>query len=92
MNFETAPVKDPNSVLRHAHDWADWLEGETITASNAFCSDPALVIDQVALVGTQVRFRVSGGVLGQTYIVTSRVTTSTGRSDDHSVRYTIAEK
>ena len=92
MNYDTAPDKDPNSKLDHAHEWEDWLEGEAIASFDLFVSDPAVTLEQVAVVGTQVRYRVGGGVVGQNYFVTSRVTTNTGRRDDYTLRYTIADK
>lgn len=92
MSFVRADVKDPNSILHHAHDWGDWLDGEEVQAYEAFSSHAELVVDEVSLAGTEVRYTVRGGIVGKSYLVTSRVTTSTGRRDDFSVRYVIGEK
>lgn len=92
MSFVRAPTKDPNSILHHAHEWRDWLEGEAVEAFEVFASHAELIVDDVAIEGTQVRYTVRGGVIGRSYVVTSRVTTSTGRRDDYSVRYVIGDK
>ena len=93
MTSNRAPNKSPFSALTHWHEWADWLEGESIVGlPEVTSSDPELIVDQVAIDGTKVRYRVRGGVLGKSYLVTSRITTSGGRTDEFSLRYTIARK
>lgn len=90
----TAPVKDPDSILRHAFDWTGWLDaGETITGTPTVTSnDPALVVDQVSQADGVVSYRLSGGIAGAEYLVTCRINTSTGRRDDRSVRYRIGQR
>ena len=95
MSFEfTAPEKDPDSILRHAHDVSKWLlEGETITGTPQVFSTPAgLVIDQIAHEAGIVSYRISGGTVGDVHMVTCRVATNQGRSDDRTVRYEIRQR
>lgn len=93
MSFSRAPIKSPNSTLYHWHEWEDWLEGEAISDPPVVTSsDPELIVDQPAIDGTKVRYRVRGGVVGKSYLVTSQITSSGGRSEEFSLRYTIARK
>lgn len=95
MSYEwIAPVKDPDSILRHGIDWSDWLdEGETITGTPAVTASPAgLQVDQIGQESGVVSFRLQGGDLGQEYTVTCRITTSTGRRDDRSLLYRIGQR
>jgi NADPH-dependent curcumin reductase CurA len=93
MGFEfTAPVKDPDSILRHAFDWTAWLQdGETIIAQ-AVTAPVGITVDQVTQADGVVSYRIAGGADGAEYIVTCRVTTSLGRIDDRSVRYRVGQR
>lgn len=81
-------------MLDHAIDWGDWLdEGETITEVPTVVPSPAgLTIADIDEVLGLVTWRVSGGDLGQDYIVTCRITTSAGRIDERSLRYRVRER
>ncbi len=94
MSYEfTAPPKDPAAVLDHAMDWSAWLnQGETITAQSVQVEPAGLTIGAVGRNNATVGWRVSGGALGQGYVVTCRITTSTGRIDERSVRYSILDR
>jgi NADPH-dependent curcumin reductase CurA len=93
MGFEfTAPVKDPDAILRHAVDWTAWLQdGETIIAQ-AVTAPVGITVDQVTQADGVVSYRIAGGADGAEYIVTCRVTTSLGRIDDRSVRYRVGQR
>lgn len=96
VKFEWNPVlKDPNATRRHGIDWASlgWLpDGETITAQEVFSDDPALLIDQVGHANGIVSWRVRGGVAGNNYVVTCRITMSNGDGDDRSLLYQVRER
>lgn len=90
----TAPVKDPAAVLDHGMDWTDELDdGETISGEPSVIAFPAgLTIAAVNAANGIVNWRVSGGTAGQAYIATCRITTSTGRVLELSVRYPVRER
>lgn len=92
MSFTfTAPVKDPQAVLRHGVDWSAWLEaGETIATEAA--TSEGLTIDQVSQADGVVTYRVAGGTANTDYTVTCSITTSTGRTDERSVFYRVRER
>lgn len=83
----TSPFKDPDAIERPGMDWSGWLpDGESIAAHEVFADSEEITIDQVARATGIVSWRIAGGVAGQDYIVTCRITTSTGLIDDRSVR------
>lgn len=93
----TAAPKDPSALLDYEMDWSAWLaEGETIVSSPlpvVSSSAPALTVGTVSVSGgTKVRFRIGGGVAGQNYTVTVRITTSIGQIDERSVLYRVRER
>lgn len=95
MSYEwTATAKDPAAVLDYGMDWTDWLdEGETIVGLAAVSALPAgLVITAVEHADNVVSFRVGGGQLGQTYIITCRINTSIGRIDERSLRLPVGDR
>lgn len=94
MSYEfTAPVKDPEAVLDHGMDWSGWLdENETIASQLVMAAPAGLTISAVTQANGIVSWRVSGGTLGQDYIVTCRITTSIGRVDDRSILYRVGER
>jgi hypothetical protein len=94
MSYEfTAPVKDPAAVLDHGMNWTDELdEGESIVAQTVVAAPAGLVIGAVTQANGIVSWRVSGGTLGQDYIVTCRITTSLGRVLELSVRYRVGDR
>lgn len=87
-----APIKDPAAVLRHGHDVSAWLEeGETI-ASRTVTGQDGITVDQVNDDAGVVSYRIAGGKAGFDYLVTCRVTTSTGRVDERTARYRVRER
>jgi hypothetical protein len=94
MSFSfTAPPKDPQASLDYDMDWTGWLAaGETIAAQSVSSNDAVLVVTGVALTGNKVRWRLSGGVAGQNYLVTVAITTSTGQADNRTVQIRVRER
>lgn len=89
-------TKDPDAVLDYTVDWSAWLQaGETITASQWITPDGITQgsgAQAPSNTTTTATVWLLAGTLGQTYIVTNRVTTSDGRVDDRSLRITISNQ
>lgn len=87
-------TKDPDARLDYPLQWDEWLPtGDSIVASTWACDDPALVLEDSEIAGTITVIWISGGVLGQTYIVTNRITTFDGpRIDDRSLKIKIRSR
>lgn len=83
---------DPNASDIYRWNWLDWLNGETISAQSIVV-DAGITAALVTLGATYVDIRISGGTAGQTYGVTSRVTSSpNGRIQDRTVKFAVRER
>ena len=80
----TTFIKDPDAVLDYSIEWSKWLAGDQIQTSAWSVSDPALEAADDSNTATRTTVWLSGGVAGQSYTVTNRITTSGGRTDDRS--------
>ena len=89
--------KDPQAKLDYSFDWREWLGADTISAF-LLLVDPvtatgmtvATVPPQVQ-VGGIVTFWLQGGVEGDAYNVTCRVSTAAGRTDDRTMKIKIKQ-
>jgi hypothetical protein len=78
--------KDPDAVLDYTWDWTDYmaaLSGDTIIGANII-ADAGLTVVSSSVVGATVIAYIGGGVSGQIYRVTCRITTLGLRTDDRS--------
>lgn len=88
-------IKDPESVLDFAVDWASWLQdGETITSASWTIPDgltqpPA---QPASIDGGRTIVWLAGGTVGQTYRASVHITTSAGRQDDRSIEVTVRQR
>jgi len=86
-----APDKDPNDVLDYNIDWSQFLGDDTISSSS--WTVPA-GIDKVtdSKTDTVTTIWLSGGVAGQTYLITNRIITAGARIKDKSFSVYVAEQ
>lgn len=89
-------VKDPEAVLDYKFDWAaltngsgasDWLaSGETISSYDvAVGAGLTKDSDSKTDTNTSVTVWLSGGTLGEDYIITCHIVTSDDREDDRKM-------
>lgn len=72
-------VQQPNEVIDYDVDYTEWFSNRADTALLAVVvADAGINVDTYSLTGKVVRIVVSGGVSGQKYKVTTRLTTSAG--------------
>lgn len=85
-------TKDPDSLLDYAMDWGQyWMApNDTIQASEWIVPE-GLVNNGESFQSLTTTVMLSGGVLGETYTITNRITTSDGRIEDASFYLTIVE-
>ena len=88
--------KDPNEVLDYLVDYSARLDGDTISTHEAFTADangePVTVdleVDSSSSDDDTVTVWLSGGELGATYYVCTRVVTAAGRTMDQSFRVVV---
>lgn len=80
-------TKDPDAVLFYGVDWSDWLgEGETIATSEWLLPEGDELVNEADFSDNiTTTIKLSGGVAGQDYIITNRIETSAGQTDDRSI-------
>lgn len=94
-SIPTAPPKDPDSVMDYGGTFTTWLaSGETISsiivlindqvASNGTAID-GLTVDSREFTDDSAKAWLSGGTLGTQYMLTIRIATSEGRTEDRTM-------
>lgn len=85
--------KDPNAILDYPFDWSLWLNfvGDTI-ASVIWVLDASLTKVSSSFTGLTATIFVSGGVVGTTVMLTCRITTAGGRTEDRSILLKIVSR
>jgi len=75
-----APAKSPNETLNFGVDWTDWLAGDTILTST-WTVGTGLTVGAKTIdpAGQKATLWLSGGTLGQVYILNNKITTQGGR-------------
>lgn len=84
--------KDPDAVLDYSFDWSAWLDAIPDTIATAQCIGTGITVNQSSIVGKKVVAWVAGGTRGTTGILTCRITTNGGRTDDRSIYLKIRER
>lgn len=91
-------TKDPAAKKDYLLDWSAWLPSGATISSSAWALDVAPDAS-LAIAGspapsntvTTATVWLTGGTLGQRYVLRNRITDSDGRTDDRSVGINIAE-
>lgn len=83
-------TKDPDAVKDYAVDWTEWLAGDTIATSEWTLPD-GITQDSEDNTDTVATVFLAGGTDGESYVVTNRITTAAGRTEDFSVTVHVKE-
>ena len=95
--------KDPDAVLDYDIHWNDndagtneagddgWLQGDTI-ATSTWIVPAGLTKDSDSKTTTTATVWLSGGVEGESYVITNRITTAGGRTDDRSAKLVVSSR
>jgi len=84
-------TKDDDAILDYKVNWADWLGVDTIVSSD--WTVPTGITEEAASnTTTTATVWLSGGTIRNTYIVTNRIVTAAGRTDERSIRVYVAER
>ena len=84
-------TKDPNAVLDYSIDWTRWLAGDQIATSEWIVAS-GLTKMADSKTATSATVWLTGGTAGQSYIVTNRITTAAGRTEDRSFTIRVEER
>jgi hypothetical protein len=92
------PSKDPDEVLDYGIDWAGTagkpgpLYGLTDVISNSLWIVPNdITKEQDSYNNTSTTIWLSGGITGEIYAITNRITTSGGRVFDQTVKLSMKD-
>lgn len=85
--------KDPNATLDYTVDWGPWLTPllDTITTAT-WLPEAGLTVVSSSNTDTTATAFVSGGTLETTPLLTCRITTAGGRTDDRSLTLKIVNR
>jgi len=86
-------TKDPDAVLDYSVDWSLWLAGDEISSSEWILED-GVDLEQVTAPHTATKATVwlGGGEKGTTYLVTNRIVTVGGRTDDRTISVKVEDR
>jgi len=84
--------KDPHAKLDYGFDWSDWLAtGETISTSE-WAVPTGITQESTEKGDTSTKIWLSGGTVGETYIIANKVITSLGRIDERSFEIVVENR
>lgn len=88
-------LKDPQSRVDYAIDWAVYLDGQTIVSSLWSVAPVELggiAVDEDSFTPSRTAARLTGGIVGHCYSVSNQVTLSDGTYDARSIALRVEEK
>lgn len=87
-------TKQPNDALDYDIDFTDWFGEEstdTIVSYTTPTVDPGLTLDSDEQAGYIVKVWLSGGTTGNSYKVTTIITTAEGREKEREIMIKVKE-
>ena len=85
-------AKDPEAVLDYAVDWSDWLETGEALVSATWTVPTGLTQTDADLAAETATVWLSGGTAGASYLLSCKVSTTLGRTDERSFRLACRER
>ena len=83
--------KDPAATLDYQFNWAEWLAGDTLSAST-WTAEDGLTVEDDDFTNVLSTVWLSGGALDLAYAVTNRIVTAGGRTDERTLSIVMMEK
>lgn len=87
----TLDPKDPNSVIDYDIDWSKRLPNGDIILVSDWIVPAGITMDSEESTDTATKIWLSGGIAGQSYALTNRITTAHGRVQDKTITITVKE-
>ena len=85
-------TKDPDADLDYEVNWTAWLGEDELVASSWELVDGDVVIDSSSFTDKVARVWLSGGTASTSAMVTNRITTAGGRTDDRTITINVRER
>jgi hypothetical protein len=94
MAFQFTAIKDPDAQLDYALDWSLWLNVADTIAASTWIVPTNLIVVASTFSSTSTTVWLKGGIAGETYVVTNRITTASNptRIEDRSIQITMAQR
>jgi len=67
------------------------IEADPLRSAEVTCNDDDIIIDEMTIAGSLVKYRVKGGVAGKTYMVSCKVDTSAGETIERSINLVVGK-
>lgn len=77
-------LKNAGATLDYKIDWSQWLTSETISTSD-FVAESGITITNETNTTTTATVWLSGGTVGESYIIVNTITTSAGRTETQEI-------
>ncbi len=84
-------TKDPNAILDYTIDWTRWLASDQVATSEWLVPTGLTKVGD-SKTASSATVWLSGGTAGQSYMVTNRITTTGGRTEDRSFTIRVEER
>jgi hypothetical protein len=92
MSILATFTKQPADVQDYDIDYSEWLAGFSDTGSSATVTvDTGITLNMYTLLNGVVKVWLAGGTSGETYKVTTTLTTSGGRTKQAEIRIKVKE-
>lgn len=86
------PIKAPAAVVDYGVRWARYLaEGDSLATSTWSIAGTA-TLSAPAISGTDTRVWITGGTAGENLVLTNRITTVLGRTDERSFSVPVRQR
>lgn len=88
-------LKDPGARVDYAIDWAPYLVGQSVLASEWQVSPVeagGIAVEEASFAAARTAARLGGGLVGRSYRISNRVTLSDGSVDERSITLRVEER
>jgi len=88
-------LKDPGARVDYAIDWAPYLDGQAILASEwtvAPAEAGGIEVAEASFAGARTAARLDGGAVGRCYRISNRITLADGSVDERSITLRVEER
>jgi hypothetical protein len=84
-------LKDPSAVLDYTIDWSEWLDADNLSTAT-WTVDAGLTSVLESNTTKAATIWLSGGVVGTSYMVSVRIVTAAGRTDDRTFQINVVNR
>jgi hypothetical protein len=83
--YGAVDAKDPTVKKDYGFDWTPWLEGDTLNGSEWTVNEGTVILTNDSNDDQKTQVWVEGGVNKERAVITNRISTAGGRTDERSM-------